>query len=249
MGGVHLTVDQAESPALELAHQVHERDLGGIGDAREHRLPVEHAPDRDAIEAADQFAVDPGFDRMGVARRRAGPCRPAIIGGVIHVPSLAEPRRRAALHHGPKRGIGAHLVIAAAQALGAANATPAAPPGRAPCADSGSTTGSAPRRCTTGRCRGGRRRAVAAPTGRRRRRAGRWDPRARVSTGGNGSAGCSQGIKGGDVERRVARRGGLVVGRSCGPRRAADPKSTLFLIWIKIGHEPRKVVLCGTKHP
>ena len=28
--GRHLAVDQAEVPALELAHEMHERDLGGV---------------------------------------------------------------------------------------------------------------------------------------------------------------------------------------------------------------------------
>jgi hypothetical protein len=45
-----------------------ERDLGRIPLSREHRFAVERAADRDAIEAADELAVDPDLDAVSMAQ-------------------------------------------------------------------------------------------------------------------------------------------------------------------------------------
>ena len=44
-----------------------ERDLAGVGLPREHALAEEGAAERDAVEPADQLAVAPGLDAVGVA--------------------------------------------------------------------------------------------------------------------------------------------------------------------------------------
>src|SRR5574340_52363 len=46
----HLAIYHAELPALQLASQVDESDLGGIGGARKHGFAVEHPAQRDAVQ-------------------------------------------------------------------------------------------------------------------------------------------------------------------------------------------------------
>ena len=96
--GVHLTVDDAERPPLELRDEMDERELRGVGHAREHRLAEERAADRNAVQAADKIAVNPGLDRVRVA----GVVEGAV--GLDHLigdprAGLARPRRGARLHH------------------------------------------------------------------------------------------------------------------------------------------------------
>ena len=71
MGGLLLAVDHAEVPRAQHADQVHQRDLGGVRLAREHRFAEEHAPERHAVEAAHEVAVPPRLDRMREAAARA----------------------------------------------------------------------------------------------------------------------------------------------------------------------------------
>ena len=57
-----------DAPPVEVPRGPGQRHLRGIGAAREHRLPEEHAPDRHAIQPAHERAILPGLERMGVAR-------------------------------------------------------------------------------------------------------------------------------------------------------------------------------------
>ncbi len=69
MAGSHLAVEQGKTPGMQLSCKPDECDLAGVALARKHGFAEEHAPDRHAIEAADQRAVAPYLDRMGVAQR------------------------------------------------------------------------------------------------------------------------------------------------------------------------------------
>ena len=108
VGGVHLAVDHFETPVLELAHQRHERHLGGIGDAHEHGFAEECAAERNAVQAADQFPLEPGFHRMREARAMQ---RNVGFDHRLRNPGagLTVPRLPAALDHLAKSRIGAHL--------------------------------------------------------------------------------------------------------------------------------------------
>lgn len=63
----HLAVDECVAALSQVARQVGEGDLGGIGRAREHGFSVEHAAEGNTVQAARQLSADPGFDRMGIA--------------------------------------------------------------------------------------------------------------------------------------------------------------------------------------
>ena len=60
----HLAVDECVAVLSQVACQVGEGDLGGIGRAREHGFSVEHAAEGNTVQAAGQLSADPGFDRM-----------------------------------------------------------------------------------------------------------------------------------------------------------------------------------------
>ncbi len=115
--GFHLAVDQAESPALQLPRQPHQRDLGGVGFAAEHGFAVEHAADRHAVETADQLAVAPGFHRMRVAGlEQAGVGRHHRRGNPGAACPL--PWRGAGAHHLGEGGVDTQLEAGVAHALG-----------------------------------------------------------------------------------------------------------------------------------
>ncbi len=61
----HLAVDERNVPRAALRDEARERDLRGVGRAREHGFAEEHAPESYAIEAADQLALVPGLERVG----------------------------------------------------------------------------------------------------------------------------------------------------------------------------------------
>jgi len=48
------------------------RDFRRIGFAADHRFSEKRAPEREAVEPADQLAVEPGFDRMRLTPRVQG---------------------------------------------------------------------------------------------------------------------------------------------------------------------------------
>jgi len=66
MFGQELGVEQLESAELEARHQMDERNLAGVGLAREHALAEERAAQPHAVKPADQAAFAPAFERMGV---------------------------------------------------------------------------------------------------------------------------------------------------------------------------------------
>src|SRR5688572_9352294 len=117
MSGMHLAVDQTEVPALELPHQMYERDFRRIGSARKHRFAKEYAAERDAVKPARKFAVNPGFDGM-----RDALFVQCTISGDHFIsdpgPVLCRSWLRARLHHGAKAAVGAYFVRAVAHHLG-----------------------------------------------------------------------------------------------------------------------------------
>src|SRR5262245_58374573 len=62
--GRHLAVDHFKAPSRELTRQEHQRDLRRITAASEHRFAKEHPPERNAIQAADEHVIRPGFNRV-----------------------------------------------------------------------------------------------------------------------------------------------------------------------------------------
>src|SRR5262245_23098702 len=67
MLGDELRVQESVVPLAESGDQVHESHLAGIGRGREHAFAEEGAAEADPVETADQLAVEPGLDAMGMA--------------------------------------------------------------------------------------------------------------------------------------------------------------------------------------
>ena len=67
MLGHELAVEQLEAAGLQPGDQPCQRYLGGIGAVREHAFAEESRAELHPIETADQFAVRPALDRMGMA--------------------------------------------------------------------------------------------------------------------------------------------------------------------------------------
>jgi hypothetical protein len=61
-------VDEDIAAGGEAGDERREADLGGVGLEVEHRFAVEEPAERDAVEAADQFAL-PGIPRRCAPRR------------------------------------------------------------------------------------------------------------------------------------------------------------------------------------
>ena len=80
MCGLHLAVDEAEAPVLQVADQGGEAGLGGVAHAAEHGFAEEGTADGHAVETADQpVGVVVHLDTVGVA----GHVQPVV--GVLHV--------------------------------------------------------------------------------------------------------------------------------------------------------------------
>ena len=108
MLGHELGVEQREAAALQPRHQMHQRDLAGVGLAAEHALAEERAAERDAVEAADQLAIQPGLDRVGVAHDVQLAAQ--VEDGVVDPGLPAAGRRlRAARHHILEGAVGGDL--------------------------------------------------------------------------------------------------------------------------------------------
>ena len=58
---------ERDAKALQLRNERDQRDLRRIRLVREHRFAEEHAPERDAVEAADEPPVAPALDRVRIA--------------------------------------------------------------------------------------------------------------------------------------------------------------------------------------
>ncbi len=67
MIGHELAVEQSEAADDQPRHEPGQGDLRCVGPDREHAFAEEGAPQSYAVEAADQLAIFPGLDRMGVA--------------------------------------------------------------------------------------------------------------------------------------------------------------------------------------
>src|SRR5438309_2242507 len=61
-----LRIKEAIATGLEARHQMHQRDLAGIGFPAEHAFAEEGAAQGYAVKPADQAPVQPGLDAMGV---------------------------------------------------------------------------------------------------------------------------------------------------------------------------------------
>jgi hypothetical protein len=59
-----LAVDESELTLAQELDSARERHFRGVRGAREHRLADEHAAAGDAIQAADECAVSPSFERV-----------------------------------------------------------------------------------------------------------------------------------------------------------------------------------------
>ena len=59
-----LRVEQPEIPEPQPRHEMHQRDLAGVGDPAEHALAKKRRAQRDPVKPADQLAVVPAFDAM-----------------------------------------------------------------------------------------------------------------------------------------------------------------------------------------
>ena len=69
-----LGVEEGEAPLAQMFDQREQRDLRGVADMMKHRFAEKRAADRDAVKAASELAILPGFDGMGVAELDAAAC-------------------------------------------------------------------------------------------------------------------------------------------------------------------------------
>ena len=67
MPGVLLAIDQADAVVAAQCDQGRERDLGGIGGMGKHGFAKHRPAECHAVQPADQFAMDPGLDAVGMA--------------------------------------------------------------------------------------------------------------------------------------------------------------------------------------
>src|SRR5699024_2533642 len=68
MAGTDLAIEQGKTPGCELTGQPDQRNFTRVGFVAEHGFPEKHASEGDTIQTADQAAVVPDFDRMGVTK-------------------------------------------------------------------------------------------------------------------------------------------------------------------------------------
>ncbi|CPM56167.1 Uncharacterised protein [Bordetella pertussis] len=108
VAGLLLAIDPGHLVAAQESHQVRQGDLGGVGGAREHRFAIEHVPQADAVQAAGQLAVDPGFDAVHESRRM--PAAIGLLDGRADPGAGLAVARRGALVQDPGEGrVDAHL--------------------------------------------------------------------------------------------------------------------------------------------
>ena len=65
MFGQELGVEQRKPAQFQARNQVHQRHLGRVGAGGKHAFAKKHAAQVNAVKPADQFAVQPTFNRMG----------------------------------------------------------------------------------------------------------------------------------------------------------------------------------------
>src|SRR5665647_1981207 len=86
--GHELCVEQSEPAIGEPRGKVDDGDLRGVALVGEHAFPEECAIERNAVEAADELAVVPNFDRVAVTKFEQVAVEPAD--------AFVDPRRAAA---------------------------------------------------------------------------------------------------------------------------------------------------------
>ena len=64
-----MCVEQFEAAEAQPRGEMNQSRLAGISDAREHALAEKRAPQRDAVQAANQFTADARLDAMGKPAR------------------------------------------------------------------------------------------------------------------------------------------------------------------------------------
>ena len=113
MLGHELAIEQAKAALDQPRHEMDQRHLRGVALAAEHAFAEEGRAHRDAVEAADQPAVDPALDAVGVA----APVQLGVeLDDRLVDPALgmAGSRLGAGAHGVGEGGIGAHLEAAGA---------------------------------------------------------------------------------------------------------------------------------------
>src|SRR5260221_3953909 len=112
-----LAVDHAAAVAAQALDQLHQRHLGGIRGAREHRLAEEHLPERDSVEPALEASVVPRLDAVRETELMQADVAFDHLG---HDPcsGLSLAPAGAGLDHLAERGVHARLLRAAIDAPG-----------------------------------------------------------------------------------------------------------------------------------
>src|SRR4029079_6372825 len=103
--------EQPKAALDQPRHEMNQRHLRGVALAAEHALAEKHGTDRHAVKTADQSALDPAFDAMGMA----APVQLAIeIDDRLVDPALgmAGPRLGAGAHGIGEGGVGRDLEAA-----------------------------------------------------------------------------------------------------------------------------------------
>ncbi|GAA4744616.1 hypothetical protein GCM10023264_07380 [Sphingomonas daechungensis] len=101
MGGHELAVEQRKAADLHPRDKPRERNLRGVSAAAEHAFAEKGAPKLHAVKAADQFAVVPNFDRMGMPCRVQGDHRMldvVVDPGLIAVGAGGDHRKKVTVH-------------------------------------------------------------------------------------------------------------------------------------------------------
>lgn len=92
MRGDELAVEQLPAAGAKPRDEMRERDLRCVANAADHRFAEKGAAQRDAVQAADQFAHLPAFDAVRMAEaeqpvvtrldHRVDPRRRPVVGGL-----------------------------------------------------------------------------------------------------------------------------------------------------------------------
>lgn len=112
MLGHELAVEQREAAGAQARDQPGERDLGRVRPGREHAFAEKGAAEPDPVEPADQLALAPHLDRMGVAggvEQRVAALDLGVDPGLLAIGAAAE--------DGAERPVRAHLVAAGTDRL------------------------------------------------------------------------------------------------------------------------------------
>jgi hypothetical protein len=107
MLGHELAVEQSVAADLQPRDQPGQRDLRRIAARREHAFAEKGGAEIDSVEAADERALVPAFDRMGVAALVEQAIASFDVGVDPGLLALG-----AAFHHFGEGGIAGHPILA-----------------------------------------------------------------------------------------------------------------------------------------